>query len=207
LIEDRRKRSSDHTGLKKKGNEKAAFSIFKLFLCDNWVPSICRKLLRETLTSDAKLHAAYSCVNFKYHTNTQLMPEEFFDVLKWAFAYLNVWDGKLTHPMALCVWKFLPEEERKKSPMYTMKRKCFLYVHPCSGASAGVRNLSSSNLKRFLKIVLSLLMAVNPLLGIGRFFSFLILCTVDRSPWIGIIPSQGLYLHTEHHKHRIHAST
>jgi hypothetical protein len=32
----------------------------------------------------------------------------------------------------------------------------------------------------------------------GRFFSFLILYTVGRTPWTGISPSQGRYLHTEH---------
>jgi hypothetical protein len=40
------------------------------------------------------------------------------------------------------------------------------------------------------------------LLGLGRFFSFLNLDTVDRSPWTGISPSQGHYLHTEQHKQK-----
>jgi hypothetical protein len=43
------------------------------------------------------------------------------------------------------------------------------------------------------------------MLGLGHFFSFLILYTVDRTPWTGIGPSQGRYLHTEQHKHRINA--
>jgi hypothetical protein len=47
----------------------------------------------------------------------------------------------------------------------------------------------------------------SPLLGRGRFFSFLIFYTVGRTPWTGISPSQGLYLHTEQHKHRINAHT
>jgi hypothetical protein len=38
---------------------------------------------------------------------------------------------------------------------------------------------------------------------LAPFFQFLILCTVGRTPWKGINLSQGLYLHTEHHKHRI----
>jgi hypothetical protein len=36
-----------------------------------------------------------------------------------------------------------------------------------------------------------------------HFFSFLILYTVGRTPWTRISPSQGRYLHTEQHKHRI----
>jgi hypothetical protein len=39
------------------------------------------------------------------------------------------------------------------------------------------------------------------LLSLGRICNFLILCTVDGTPWTGgISPSQGLYLHTEQHK-------
>jgi hypothetical protein len=36
-------------------------------------------------------------------------------------------------------------------------------------------------------------------------FSFLILYTVCRIPWKGISASQGRYLHTEQHKHKINA--
>jgi hypothetical protein len=36
-------------------------------------------------------------------------------------------------------------------------------------------------------------------------FNFLILYTVDKTPWTGISPSQGRYLSTEQHKHRINA--
>jgi hypothetical protein len=46
-------------------------------------------------------------------------------------------------------------------------------------------------------------MALQSLLGFGRFFRFLILYTVGRIPWMGISPSQGIYLQTEQHKHRI----
>jgi hypothetical protein len=44
----------------------------------------------------------------------------------------------------------------------------------------------------------------SPLLNLGRFFSFLIFHTLGL---LGrrINPSQGLYLHTEQHKHRINA--
>jgi hypothetical protein len=41
------------------------------------------------------------------------------------------------------------------------------------------------------------------LLGLGRFFSFLILYTVGRTPWRGISPSQIRYLYTQQHKHII----
>jgi hypothetical protein len=43
------------------------------------------------------------------------------------------------------------------------------------------------------------------LLGLGRFFRFLILYAVGRTPWTGISPSQGHYLHTEQHRHRTNA--
>jgi hypothetical protein len=48
-----------------------------------------------------------------------------------------------------------------------------------------------------------LLRLYSPLLGLCRFFSFLILYNFGRTPWTGISPSQGRYLHTEQHKHRI----
>jgi hypothetical protein len=41
------------------------------------------------------------------------------------------------------------------------------------------------------------------LLDLGRFYRFLILYTVVGLVGRGISPSQGLYLHTEKHKHRI----
>jgi hypothetical protein len=40
------------------------------------------------------------------------------------------------------------------------------------------------------------------LLGLGRFFNFLIFYTVGTTPWTGISPSQGSYLHTGQHRHR-----
>jgi hypothetical protein len=52
-----------------------------------------------------------------------------------------------------------------------------------------------------------LLLLYIPLLGLGRFFSFLILYTVGRTPWTGISPSEGLYLHTEQHKHNKRTQT
>jgi hypothetical protein len=48
-------------------------------------------------------------------------------------------------------------------------------------------------------------MALQLFIGPGRFFSFLILYTVRRTPWRGISTSQGLYVYTEQHKHRINA--
>jgi hypothetical protein len=42
------------------------------------------------------------------------------------------------------------------------------------------------------------------LLDLGRFFGFLIFYTVGLLGW-GISPSQGSYLHTDQHKHRINA--
>jgi hypothetical protein len=49
-------------------------------------------------------------------------------------------------------------------------------------------------------------MALQPfLLDLGRFFSFFIPYTFGRTPWMEISPSQGRYLHTGQHKHRINA--
>jgi hypothetical protein len=44
-------------------------------------------------------------------------------------------------------------------------------------------------------------------LDLGCFLSFLILYTVRKIPWTRDQPSQGRYLHTEQHKHRINAHT
>jgi hypothetical protein len=44
------------------------------------------------------------------------------------------------------------------------------------------------------------------LLHLGRFLGFLILYTVGRLLGRGISPSQGHYLHTGQHKHRINAN-
>jgi hypothetical protein len=43
------------------------------------------------------------------------------------------------------------------------------------------------------------------LVDLGRLFSFLILYTVGRIPWMGISPLQGRYLDTGQPKHRINA--
>jgi hypothetical protein len=40
----------------------------------------------------------------------------------------------------------------------------------------------------------------NALFGSDRFFSFVILYLVGRTPWTGISPSQGLYLHAREHE-------
>jgi hypothetical protein len=44
-------------------------------------------------------------------------------------------------------------------------------------------------------------------LDLSCFRSFLMLYTVGRTPWMGISLSQGRYLHSEQHKHRINAHT
>jgi hypothetical protein len=44
------------------------------------------------------------------------------------------------------------------------------------------------------------------LLDLGRFFSFFSNLTVGRTPWGGISPTQGHYLHTEQHQYIINAS-
>jgi hypothetical protein len=52
-----------------------------------------------------------------------------------------------------------------------------------------------------------IIMVYSPLLGLGRFFSFLSYTqSVGLLEW-GLSPSQGRYLHTEQEKHRINAYT
>jgi hypothetical protein len=46
-----------------------------------------------------------------------------------------------------------------------------------------------------------------PVLELGRFFSFLILYTVGRTPRTGDQPVQGRYLHTGQHKHNKRTQT
>jgi hypothetical protein len=46
----------------------------------------------------------------------------------------------------------------------------------------------------------------SPLLGLGRFFTFLILYTVGRTRWTRNQPVRGHYLYTEQHKHRTNAN-
>jgi hypothetical protein len=62
--------------------------------------------------------------------------------------------------------------------------------------------LNQNIVRRYVTIYLRL---YSPLLDLGRFFSFLILYTVGRTPWAGISMWHGRYLHTEQHKHRINA--
>jgi hypothetical protein len=53
---------------------------------------------------------------------------------------------------------------------------------------------AQNNCRTFAVICLWL---YSPLLDFGRFFSFVILYTVSRTPLTGISPSQDRYLHTE----------
>jgi hypothetical protein len=47
----------------------------------------------------------------------------------------------------------------------------------------------------------------SPFIGSGRFFSCVIIYTVGKTPWTGISQSQGHYLRTEQHKHKIKTQT
>jgi hypothetical protein len=49
--------------------------------------------------------------------------------------------------------------------------------------------------------------ALEPFVGPWLLFQFLNLYTVGRTPWTGISPSQGRYLHTGQYNHRINAHT
>jgi hypothetical protein len=57
-----------------------------------------------------------------------------------------------------------------------------------------------------LLLWLLLLLFYSPFLGLGRFFCFLILYKVGRTPWTEISPAQGRYLHTEQHRTNVHNS-
>jgi hypothetical protein len=71
-------------------------------------------------------------------------------------------------------------------------------IHESSCNSTSLSVCLSVCLSIYLSIYLS--MPLQPFAGLGRFFSFLIFCTVGRTPGRGITPSQGRYLHTELHK-------
>jgi hypothetical protein len=49
-------------------------------------------------------------------------------------------------------------------------------------------------------------MALRPFIWLWSLFQFLNLYTVGRTTWTGVSPSQGHYLHTGEHKHRINAN-
>jgi hypothetical protein len=51
--------------------------------------------------------------------------------------------------------------------------------------------------------LLLLLLSQQPFVGPWPFFSFLILYTVGRTPWMGDQPAKDLYLHAGQHEHRI----
>jgi hypothetical protein len=53
---------------------------------------------------------------------------------------------------------------------------------------------------KHLSIYLSVICGSTPLVDLGRFFQFINLYTVGRTPWTGDQPSQGRCLHTEQHK-------
>jgi hypothetical protein len=54
----------------------------------------------------------------------------------------------------------------------------------------------------------SFIMALQPFVGPWPLLQFRHLFNTDsRTPWTGISPSHGLYVHTEHHKHIINAYT
>jgi hypothetical protein len=72
-----------------------------------------------------------------------------------------------------------------------MKRECSWMSHAPVGAKK----------KKYIYIYGSTVL----LLDFGRYFNFLILCITGRTPCTGMSPSQGRYLHTEQHKHRIDA--
>jgi hypothetical protein len=66
-------------------------------------------------------------------------------------------------------------------------------------------NRSSSNVQ--LSLILSSV-ALQPFVGLWPLLQFRkLFYTVGRTPWTGIGPSQGRYLHTEQNKHRINAHT
>jgi hypothetical protein len=67
-----------------------------------------------------------------------------------------------------------------------------------------IPDLVKHGLFLMLSIYLSLWL-YGPFVGPSLLFQFLKLYTVGRTSWTGISPSQGRYLHTEQHKHRINA--
>jgi hypothetical protein len=67
--------------------------------------------------------------------------------------------------------------------------KFTLYAAECT--------ISSLFISIYLSIYLSIYGSTALLFDLGRFFSFLILCTVSRTPWTGDQPVAKCYLHTQ----------
>jgi hypothetical protein len=84
-----------------------------------------------------------------------------------------------------------PEEHKSKEGAAQVLNK----LHECRslGKNTEVCTIIPSDYLLFLL----LLWLYSPLLGLGRFFSFLITYTVGRTPWTGFSLSQGRYLYTE----------
>jgi hypothetical protein len=89
-----------------------------------------------------------------------------------------------------------------------MVKRFTLNFYPEDGGNTFLRNLSNCLLycmelnSSFKSVYLRL---YSPLLGLGRFFSFLIFTQSVGLLGRGISPSQGRYLHTGQHEYRINA--
>jgi hypothetical protein len=71
----------------------------------------------------------------------------------------------------------------------TTPSKCDLNSDPhFSASSTAVADVSHLLVTFILLLLLLLLWLYSPLLGLDRFFSFLVLYTVDRTPWTGDQP-------------------
>jgi hypothetical protein len=104
--------------------------------------------------------------------------------------------------IALSTTKSSPFSCRIETSHEPISYSCYMprLSHPRSFDNPGRENkLWNSSLNIYLWLY-------SPLLGLSRFFIFLIFYTVGRTPWTGISPSQGLYLFTEQHKHSINAN-
>jgi hypothetical protein len=90
------------------------------------------------------------------------------------------------------------------SNKFTLKRILFFILY-----YSYISNVNSHHQVRYInysKIYLSLyIWFYSPLLDLGRFFSFLIYTQSVGLLGGGISQSQGRYIHTEQHKHRINA--
>jgi hypothetical protein len=103
-----------------------------------------------------------------------------------------------------------------KACLYSESLPCTSYCHVCLSVYLSIYIYLSIYLYICLSVCLSVRRSVylsvclwfyNPLLDLGRFFSFLILCTVGRTPRTGGSARRKAATYTGQHKHKINVYT
>jgi hypothetical protein len=139
-----------------------------------------------------------------YHTRRELGPlassnlELTSEITNRVDSWFSSCDGeRARHQISICI-----RQHKQRKPRTYIHNPCGIRTYdPSVRAIKGKEypRLCGHSELAFYALIL-LFWFYSPLLGLGRFFSFLILYTVGRTPWMGDHPSQDRYLHTEQHK-------